>query len=72
MSEFYEIEVTTTKKYLVPINLNGWDIETTIKDWFVTHPPGNYHATRDGCGIGNSGKFVDYKVLNILNSPDDF
>jgi hypothetical protein len=72
MSEYYEVEVTFTKTYLIPINMNGWEIEKIIDDWFINYPLGSHHATRDGCCIGNSGKYISHSLKDVLISPDDF
>ena len=42
--------------------INGWTVEEVVDDWFKSHPPGSYHATRDSHRIGNSEKIVSWKV----------
>ena len=64
------IRVTTTEEYYVKMvddertEINGWNIDQVINDWFYDHPLDSYHATRDTHRIGNSKKMVHFKILN--------
>ena len=67
------LKVTRTEYYLIPMlddertQINGWDIDTVINDWFVHNHPDLSHATRDGNRIGGSSKIID----TIFVNPED-
>jgi hypothetical protein len=71
MPKYKVLRVTTTRDYLVEMiddektKINGWTIKEVIEDWFHDHPLEGYHATRDGCRIGNSKKFIKVEVEDL-------
>ena len=73
MIEHYKrLRVTITQDYFIEMqgpdtdltHINGWTMEEVIKDWFEKHPMGSYHATRDGCKIGNSERFIKSEIVD--------
>ena len=67
------LKVTMTQLYMIPMHdekrtqINGWEIEEVIRDWFIRHPMSHSHATRDGHRIGYSEKVLDVSFIE----PED-
>ena len=65
------LRVTITQDYIVEMcdnqrsKLDGRTIPELIEEWFIKHPVGSYHATRDACKIGNSGEFLNVEVVDV-------
>lgn len=64
------IKVTVEETYYVEMrddkhtHINGWTIDEVIKDWFIDHPMGSYHATRDTSIIGAGRKYIKSEVVD--------
>ena len=61
------IEVVTSRIYKFEKGeINGWDTDQVIKDWFQDHPigPSFYHATREGHVIGNSELLISAREID--------
>ena len=69
--KFKIIQVTFTKDYYIPMHddtktkVNGWTIKEVIEDWFKRCGCPWVHASRDSHEIGNSMKYVSYKIKEI-------
>lgn len=67
------LKVTTEKLYIIPMideertEINGWDIDTVIRDWFKDYPLSKFHATRETHEVGNSEKVLHTQVINSLD-----
>jgi hypothetical protein len=63
------LKVTMTQLYMIPMSdekrtqINGWEIEEVIRDWFIRNPVSSSHATRDGHRIGYSEKVLDVSFI---------
>lgn len=63
------LEVTsTTTYYFAPCVTSQFkNTEDLIQQWFKDFPMGRYHASRNGCQVGGSEKFVSAKIIE--NNP---
>ena len=59
------IKVTTESVYAFEEGeINGWDTDYVIKDWFENYPIDSPHATRDAYQVGYSSIVTKAKVMN--------
>ena len=66
------LKVTIEEMYIIPMldeertEINGWDIDTVIQDWFKDYPLDSPHAARDAHKVGNSGKLLHTEFTDLV------
>jgi len=77
-SKYKFIKATIEKLYIIPMideertEINGWDIETVIQDWFKDYPLDSYHASRNSHEVGNSSKLIHTEVIDFTTAKEEF